>query len=354
MHHKKRGKKMETHKAKRNMYNTKTKIHNKVGLGKRGGAGANKIYECPICSRIILNSEKTIITPCCNKIFHEECLENWCRTSRLDKPLNEVENKAIVPCPLCRGEIVSTCKNEIKITQAQIIDFKNRDDLSFLNLRWILDDDVNDLSSLFRGKKLNVSQYQNIGISDWDVSNVTNMSKMFDGEDAFNQSLDKWNVSKVTNMSSMFDGASSFNQPLNDWNVSKVTNMSGMFYRASSFNQSLNDWDVSKVTNMCFMFYGESSFNQPLNNWNVSKVTNMSGMFKGASSFNQPLNNWNVSKVTYMSSMFEGASSFNQPLNNWNVSNKPDMSSMFYGASSFKQPLGEWKVPVELRPTLYL
>ena len=119
--------------------------------------------------------------------------------------------------------------------------------------------------------------------------------------------ISNWNVSQVTNMSYMFCGATNFNQPLNNWDVSKVTNMSRMFYGATNFNQPLNNWDVSKVTDMSYMFFNATNFNQPLNNWNVSKVTGMYGMFGGATNFNQPLNNWDVSKVTDMESMFKNS-----------------------------------------------
>ena len=47
-------------------------------------------------------------------------------------------------------------------------------------------------------------------ISNWDVSNVTDMNNMFDRATSFNQSLNKWNVSKVTDMYCMFWGATSF------------------------------------------------------------------------------------------------------------------------------------------------
>ena len=88
---------------------------------------------------------------------------------------------------------------------------------------------------------------------------------------------------------------------ISNWDVSSVTTMYKMFWFAtSSFNQPLNNWNVSKVTNMREMFYGASSFNQPLNKWNVSYVKVMESMFVGASSFNQPLNKWNVSNVTNM------------------------------------------------------
>ena len=83
-------------------------------------------------------------------------------------------------------------------------------------------------------------------IENWDVSNVTNMDRVFYGANSFNQPLNKWNVSKVTSMEVMFEEAVSFNQPLNKWDVSNVTNMDDMFKSAESFNQPLNKWDVSK------------------------------------------------------------------------------------------------------------
>ena len=65
--------------------------------------------------------------------------------------------------------------------------------------------------------------------------------------------ISTWDVSNVRDMSFMFDEATSFNQPLNKWNVSKVTRMWRMFAHASSFNQPLNNWDVSNVTDMAWI-----------------------------------------------------------------------------------------------------
>ena len=124
---------------------------------------------------------------------------------------------------------------------------------------------------------------------------------------------------------------------ISNWDVSNVTNMGGMFLNAESFNQPLDNWNVTKVMYIESMFFRATTFNQPLNNWKVSKVKNMDSMFMFARSFNQPLNNWNVSNVTNMTSMFAGATSFNQPLNNWDVSNVRYERGMFFGATSFKQ-----------------
>ena len=66
-------------------------------------------------------------------------------------------------------------------------------------------------------------------ISNWDVSNITNMNKLFYGQTHFNEDISSWNVSNVTNMNYLFRYAESFNQPLNNWNVSNVTPMTDMF-----------------------------------------------------------------------------------------------------------------------------
>ena len=122
---------------------------------------------------------------------------------------------------------------------------------------------------------------------------------------------------------------------ISKWDVSRVTNMSKLFHIKEYFNDNISEWDVSNVQSMKCMFEGAKSFNQPLNNWNVSNVEDMSDMFYYACSFNQPLNNWNVSNVTEMTSMFECAKSFNQSLKNWDVSSVTDMRCMFIYADSF-------------------
>ena len=68
--------------------------------------------------------------------------------------------------------------------------------------------------------------------------------------------ISAWNVSQVTNMEGLFNGATEFNQDISNWNVSAVTTMAGMFYGASSFNSDLSGWDVGRVTTMNSMFGG--------------------------------------------------------------------------------------------------
>jgi surface protein len=195
---------------------------------------------------------------------------------------------------------------------------------------------VTDLNGMFYKSNFNEP------IGDWDVSNVTNMTRMFFFAHQFSQPIGDWNVGKVTDMSEMFQDARVFNQPIGDWNVSNVRNMSFMFDGASFFNQPLNGWDVSNVTDTSYMFHRAFNFNQPIGDWNVGKVTNMTKMFLQASSFDQPIGRWDVSRVTTLSNLF-AESAFNQPIGDWNVSNVTNMTNMFH-ETLFNQPIGCWDV----------
>lgn len=102
---------------------------------------------------------------------------------------------------------------------------------------------------------------------------VTTLKSMFERSRVPNDpNISNWNVSNVTNMNQLFESfeaqtPSVFNQPLNNWDVSKVTNMGSIFGRLTAFNQPLNNWNVSNVTNMDYAFFGTSSFNQNLSSW---------------------------------------------------------------------------------------
>ena len=94
---------------------------------------------------------------------------------------------------------------------------------------------------------------------------------------------------------------------ISDWNVSKITDMSRLFfYSKKKFNCDISRWDVSNVTNMSYMFYEATNFNQDISFWNVSKVTNMEKMFAFATKFNKPINKWKISINTNISNMFLG------------------------------------------------
>ena len=179
-------------------------------------------------------------------------------------------------------------------------------------------------------------------IGEWNTSQITDMSYLFNNATGFNENISDWNTSNVTNMNHMFTHTKDFNRPVGNWDTSKVTNMRRMFAGCWYFNQDIRNWDTSKVTDMNGMFYS-TDFNYPINTtgnkWNTSNVTDMASMFQYAPYFNQNISNWDTSKVTDMNYMFGAASSFNQNISNWITSNVTDMHNMFWSASSFNQPI---------------
>ena len=172
-------------------------------------------------------------------------------------------------------------------------------------------------------------------VGTWDVSQVTDMSNLFNSYPDFNEDISGWNVSNVTDMNSMFANCSAFNQDIGGWNVSNVTNMGSMFVNCSAFNQGIGGWDVSNVTQMVSMFANCSAFNQDIGGWDVSNVTTMSRMFEGCSAFNQDLSTWNVASSQFFFSMFSGASAFNQDLSGWDTAASLNFNYMFSGATAF-------------------
>lgn len=148
-------------------------------------------------------------------------------------------------------------------------------------------------------------------IGKWNVSQVTNFSRVFKCQDQFNEDISEWDMSNATTLNMMFNGASSFNQDLSQWNTSRVTKMIGTFSRAFSFNGDISTWDTSQVTSISGMFYRAKSFNGDISRWDTSKVTGMSMMFYGASSFHQDISTWNVANVQSNLRLFHGAMAFN-------------------------------------------
>ena len=174
----------------------------------------------------------------------------------------------------------------------------------------------------------------------------TDSSKMFYSEhneqnikNILEMDLSNFDTSNVTDMSGMFYGMSSLTTlDLSNFDTSKVTDMQYMFYDMSSLTMlNLSSFDTSKVTEMQYMFYDMSSLTTlDLSNFDTSKVTYMNGMFRYMSSLTMlNLSSFDTSKVKYMNGMFYDMSSLTTlDLSNFDTSKVTDMSDMFYNMSS--------------------
>ena len=112
-------------------------------------------------------------------------------------------------------------------------------------------------------------------------------------------------LSEVKDMSYMFEGATVFNQSIGHWDVSNVENMDSMFSYAKAFNQDLSGWDTSNVTYMLRMFLNASSFNQDISMWNISKAQNggitLSGTSFSTENYDKLLIAWSKFKTRTVS-----------------------------------------------------
>ena len=186
----------------------------------------------------------------------------------------------------------------------------------------------------------NLGMPSNIDITNWDVSEVIDMSKLFSNRTYFNQPLN-WNTSNVQDMNHMFYDCTHFNQPITFY-TSQVTNMKHMFSSCTHFNQPIT-FDTKNVTNMEGMFQKCISFNQPVTFYDTSQVTDMSAMFSLCREFNQPVK-FNTKNVTNMIIMFFRCTHFNQPITFSDTSKVLDMRGMFIECTHFNQNLVQWQL----------
>ena len=149
-----------------------------------------------------------------------------------------------------------------------------------------------------------------------------------------NIDLSSFDTSNVTDMSHMFDDCSSLtNLDLSNFNTYNVTNMDSMFVRCESLVRlDVSNFDTLNVTNMGAMFVGcENVLNLDLSNFDTSNVTDMSSMFSVCRKLTSlDLSSFDTSNVTDMSSMFSWCSGLtNLDLSNFDTSNVTDMGYMF-------------------------
>ena len=213
--------------------------------------------------------------------------------------------------------------------------------LQTLNLNgWNVSNKCNSLRTMFQNCHLLTS----IDVSNWDVSNVTDMSYMF-YNCAVIKSIDvsNWNVVNVTNMHSMFNNCSSLTTlDISSWNVSNVTDMGYMFHYCFALTSlDVSNWNVGKVTTFCSMFSGESYGATPIRirnlnvtNWDMSSATDISFMFYAFQGCNLDLSKWNVSKVQNFDHMTAHAYINIGDVSNWYTPAATNMNAMFYSVTN--------------------
>ena len=119
-------------------------------------------------------------------------------------------------------------------------------------------------AGLFEG-----TPFEYIDISDWDVSNIKDMSFMFNNCKILKSigDLSKWDVSGIRNMSNMFQDCDNLKSigDISNWDVSKVENMLWMFADCNNLKTvgDLSNWNISIIENTYNMFANSGIKNIP-------------------------------------------------------------------------------------------
>ena len=205
-------------------------------------------------------------------------------------------------------------------------------------------------------------------ISEWDTSNVNNMSQMF-----FNCSslislpdISKWDASNATNMSGMFSCCSSLISlpDISKWDTNNVNDMSGMFCCCSSLISlpDISKWDTSNVTDMSEMFFNCSKLEAlpDIFKWNTSNVIKMNYMFSNCSSLSYlpDISNWVTNNVNDMFLMFSYCNNLLSLPNifYWKINNDNNTRLMLYNLSpllEIQNTVKDFNIDEEKKLNLY-
>ena len=164
------------------------------------------------------------------------------------------------------------------------------------------DIDVSRMTTFYNGGVFNGTgifqntKFEYIDVSEWDVSNIINMSDMF---------------AVCNKLKSIGD--------ISNWDISNIKYMPGMFYGCKNLKSvgDLSNWDVSNVIDIGSMFFDCSKLKSigDISNWNISNIKYMNHTFCNCEQLKSvgDLSDWNVSNVENINSMFDYSGITNTP-----------------------------------------
>ena len=150
------------------------------------------------------------------------------------------------------------------------------------------------------------------GITNWDMSSITNTSFMFANDKKLkNIDLSGWKNVKIKNAWAMFYECNSLTSAkLFKANSGTLADISQLFQNDINLTSvtGLDNWDTKSVRDMSLVFANNQSLEAVagVEKWNTSSVKTMYGMFYNTQSLKTiaGIDNWNTSSVIDMSAMF--------------------------------------------------
>ena len=156
----------------------------------------------------------------------------------------------------------------------------------------------------------NILDLKKLDLSNFETSNITNMTNLFAGQARNNGLIEvgdisNWNTSNVTSTAGMFEGDYALSQPLDlsKWDMSSNKNMQNMFYHTESLPSigDISNWNTSKVESTYQMFVGTLNLKTQMNlsKWDMSSNKNAGIMFMMTGITHLDISNWDLSNLEY-------------------------------------------------------
>ena len=184
-----------------------------------------------------------------------------------------------------------------------------------LEITLVKDKPITDMSEMFYN--CDTLSYIKVN-SQWTMDNVTDMHSMFYGCISLNDIGELFadcNTSKVNDFSYMFYKCECLRniKHINNFDTSNATNLSYMFNGCLTLLEcDLSKWNTKEVNYMNYMFADCESLKEliGLDKWDTNRVTYMNNMFENCSNLVKfsNISNWNIKNVVDRSEMFDGFS----------------------------------------------
>ncbi len=232
---------------------------------------------------------------------------------------------------------------------------------------FVFDDTLTDLITEFDSSLVVDASYMfyhskidKLDLSNWNTSNVTNMSHMFEGYyrgsdfgilySIENIDVSNFDTSKVTDMSYMFAYCDKITGlDLSKFETDNVTDFSGMFldnYLLLNIHMNPNKFKTGSALNLSSMFENCGSLQSlDVSKFDTSKCKYFDLMFKSCSSLSTlDVSNWDTSEAVSFAYMFSYLSHVSTlAVDNWNTSNVTSISGTFSRCESITSlDLSEW------------
>ncbi|MFC6179837.1 BspA family leucine-rich repeat surface protein [Lactiplantibacillus daowaiensis] len=197
--------------------------------------------------------------------------------------------------------ITVTIQGELYITGANGVDLFNSV-TSVTGLDKVDVSQATDLTRMFAFSKM-----ATLDLDNWDVRNVTKLDDTFYQSEVTDLKVDQWQTDSLMETLETFAWLPNL-QTLDvaNWNMSHVINMGSIFSLSESLkNLDVSHWDVSNVTNFYRAFYDTFALTTlDVSDWNTSSAKNMYEMFEGAGVQVLDLSKWDFSQITNDGEMF--------------------------------------------------